>query len=504
MKPALLKLFIFFGVLSCNLINAADFSLDFFNVGQGNCTVAYFGKGTAPLLVDAGSSAFDKDVDIEEGSDDEEAEAGVSFRKQRLSEIGERIKGALPKTMGKNFPHLNVIISHGDGDHCNWMVDLIEFIKRDRGPLRIRILLGGTESDYEVTSLSNVKAFSKSLRNDSYNDRIYAGEYKKIDEIPPFECGTGECSILAADTKTSDKNRHSIVLEVKKGPTRAILTGDVPGKIVGQILKTFSSVPSIKTTIFQASHHGADTHGSNSSSSFERLKPNYCIISAGSRKDYGHPRQLMIKNALSSPNIREDSVPHFLQYYSDWPFIDFDSKLENHQTVALLDSNFMIGLTKLGIFSTASQGDIHFEEENFTFSKGPPLRSNEDRESLFLMNSFLESVAHGHSPMLSFILPSSRFVSQADFFSLLDRIVTTQSNLISCDLSRADLSTLKSSSDPIDPSSIIRLIDSLGNLRELSLPLSLIDSTTKETIAAKWREKNKNDKNLRFSSYGSQ
>ena len=493
MKIGLSKTLIFFALFSFSWLNATEFSVDFFNVGQGNCTAVYFGKAAPMLLVDAGSSASDKDIEID--SDDEVEES--SFKLQRLSEIAENINNIIPKRMASHLPHLNVIISHGDADHCNWMVQLIGYIKQACHSLRIHILLGGKEEEYAGEKLRDIQSFANSLRNDTYNKKIYVGEFEgNLASIPKFECGTtGACNILAGDISTKDKNRHSIVLEVEKNDVSILLTGDAPGRVLDSILEPYRVDPHKKVTILQATHHGADSDNSNSPSSFEYLRPNFCVISAGSRKDYGHPRQKMIRHALSSSNIRENSVPHFLHYYSDWSFIDSHQKLEKHLTVARLDNDFVVGLTELGIFSTASQGDIHFEEGYFTFSKPLPRTSVENISSLLLVNDFLQKSSHSNSTVLGLKVPSIKFSTMKDLEEFVYIIINTQPHLISCDLSRIDLTDISE----IDFVCILDLIISLKSLSELDLPFSLAsDLKSKKSIESVWRREHNNTKNLRY------
>ena len=492
-KIILSRTLILFILFSFSWLKATDFSVDFFNVGQGNCTAVYFGKNAPMLLVDAGSSASDKDIEID--SDDEVEES--SFKKQRLSEIAENINGVIPRRMTSNFPHLNVIISHGDADHCNWMVHLIEYIQQTCSSLRIRILLGGKEEEYVGEKLGGIRSFSHSLRNDTYNKKIYVAEFEgNLSSIPKFECGTtGTCNILAADISTKDRNRHSIVLEVEKNNVSILLTGDAPGRVLDSILGSYRVDPRKKVTIFQATHHGADSEGSNSPSSFEYLRPDFCVISAGSRKDYGHPRQRMILNTLSSPNIQENSIPHFLQYYSDWSFIDIHPKLMEHLTIGRLESDFVIGFTKLGIFSTASQGDIHFEEGCFTFSKPLPMTSMDNRSSLELVHDFLENSSRSNSKVLGFKSPSIKFSTTEEFSGFVYHLIKTQPHLVSCDLSRVDLSDISE----IDFVCILDLIITLKSLSELDLPFSLApDLKSKNAIEGVWRREHNNTKNLRF------
>ncbi len=494
----ILRFFLFFSFLISRCIGAVDFSIDFFNVGQGNCTVVYFGKNRPLLIVDAGSSAEDRSHESSVamgggviagagaggGDDDDEAIAAADFKTRRIRDISDSIKRDVPSKMLSGLPHINVVISHGDIDHCNWMVNLVESVGDKK---RVRGLLGGSVDDYSGEELEPVREFVDRIKRMS-DGNVYVKDYGEEEIQPLYPGGDILCSILASDTRTRDKNRHSIVLEVGKGPFSAILTGDAPGKVMDEIpAEKYSRLPDDGIRIFQASHHGADSHESNSADLFAALQPHYCVISAGSRRDYGHPRQRMIINSLDSSNIKENSVPHLLQYYSDYSFIDSHPSLENHLTIGRLENDFVVGLTRLGIFSTASQGDIHFENGEFTFSKKPPTGTNETLEILKLIEDYLEKYNHfgGSSDLLSFKLPPLTFSSMDDFGAFLEKIPP---NVISCDLSRTKLDA------SIDHTPVVGLIERLENLRELELPSSL----NLEAIKKAWVEGGRKLKNLRF------
>jgi hypothetical protein len=369
------------------------------------------------------------------------------------------------------------------------MTDLIDLIKQNLPSLRIRILLGGSEVEYEGAKLKGVQTLANSLRDSApYNNKIYISEYEgNLLNIPRIECGVSECNILAADTSKSDKNRHSIVLEIKKDDISILLTGDAPGRVINNILQPYKDDPNKKINIFQATHHGADSEGSNSAESFYYLRPEYCVISAGSRRDYGHPRQQMILNALNSPNMQETQIPHFLQYYSDYSFIDSHPNLNEHLTIGRLENDFVIGFTKLGIFSTASQGDIHFEEGSFTFTKGPPLSSFENLETLPLMFDFIQYYTQlGYSSsLLSYKLPHVKFENLEQLIYFTVNLIGNHPNIISCDLSRAEFLDTNFKYE-----AVLDLVRTLKDVREADFPFSLaLDERTKKHIISIWKNK---------------
>ena len=219
MKKLLLCAFLFLGFIVSSWGSSDDFFVDFLNVGQGNCTVVSFGPGVPPLIVDAGSSAADKSTEeaavsavtggavASSGDKSKATEEDASFNVRRMSQIGRKISSHIPWRK-KKIPHLNVVISHGDIDHCNWITQLVEHAITGKAA-RIRALLGGSPDDYLSDKLSDIRKFANASRSISVG-KVYVSDYEDT-PIPAFECGDGECNILAADTATTDKNRHSIV-----------------------------------------------------------------------------------------------------------------------------------------------------------------------------------------------------------------------------------------------------------------------------------------------------
>ena len=137
------------------------FEVDFFDVGQGNCTVVRCPKGH-PLLVDAGSS---------------QGKAGEK-KANTIGKIVERLI-SIPNE-STDGTHLSFFVSHGDDDHTNWIKDILTNFKknlRDQGErnVKIRFLLGGRPAHYS----DGFRGFVEQHRQFSINQKIYISEYRE-------------------------------------------------------------------------------------------------------------------------------------------------------------------------------------------------------------------------------------------------------------------------------------------------------------------------------------
>ena len=346
---------IFSATFSCFSFGA-NLGVEFFDVGQGHCTLVYFKEGP-PLLVDAGSSEIPGDAKAEK----------ESFKTKQLASIASAIKSKGKTTNKTKWKvDLNVIISHGDGDHYNWVTQLFDSLS---STLRVRFLLGGKKGDYNDDLQALVKRHEKKDTPSYVNE--YAGDLSKI---PLFVCYQATCIILAAES-TADKNRNSIVVKVTENDGEkksVILAGDATGQTTRKILENYAAnLGVLKTTILQASHHGADSDDSNSADWFEAISPSYVVISAGTRRDYMHPKQKTLENALRSPNLKRDVPLHLLRYNTERPFFGYHRMLLEPKTVFRLSDDYLAALTRAGIFNTSNQGTISFIGKDIKFEKTP-------------------------------------------------------------------------------------------------------------------------------------
>ena len=459
----------------------------FFDVGQGNCTLVTFnsgksGKKLPPLLVDSGSSCLRESLfqQREILSDTLEKKHKDDKRKYIINDVASKILESINLIGGKK--QMNVVVSHGDADHINLISDIVEEInKKAKKKTNIFYYLGGGEDDYK----------------EIVGNFVSAGFKLPLYTSAGYECVVLESlGILKKGKKESvDVNTNSIVLRIKnnKNSNSIVLTGDATKRTTDSIIKNYLAPGDLKTTILQASHHGADSHGSNSADWFSVTSPQFVVISTGTNDSYDHPRQKMIKNALESKGLRRDFKNHFLQYYSDWPFIDTLNGFINY-TIGQASSGYLYGLTELGVFSTVSQGNITVDLKtatpSFTFSKSGLVLPDSvyDATKIFLENTNVTETT-------SIVFPKIDFAAGelSKFNALIDLMILVK-ELISCDLSRVSLDV--TDAEAFVAGSLFDKLICMGTLRQLDLPICF--NTKKTEILTKWKEADADRRGLRI------
>ena len=464
-----------------NLCLATPSKIEFFQVGQGNCTLVEFKDNTdtlPPLLVDCGSTS-------QKVSSFHQKE-GHDYKAKIISRVVRRIKEIITSMPNSSVKKLNIVISHADNDHHNLIKFIIKELQNTLNTLEIHYFLGGSRNDYnnEISKHPNI---TDTFTSNQDLDLSYGQD----------------CRVLSAIQAGNDANTKSIVLRIQH-PTNnrsVILTGDATQVTTNIILTENTAIQSV--TILQAAHHGADSDGSNNVEWLQKINPELMVISAGAHAGYGHPRQKMLKNALHATRLRHDLPLHQLEYYSDWNFLDSFNLpgLVNHYSIGRASNDYVCALTTLGVLATSSQGDISFDFEsgNVTFgtvtpvsymvSSIPSSSPLSEQDSFKEMQKFLESTdkkettAISFPPMTFHSSSSSSTVLKSDKFKTLIELVQPISGLVSLDLSRLKFEgpTLTSIISSLNINDYIP-----SSVQELTLPIQKGTISSPTTLVNPW------------------
>lgn len=171
-----------------------------------------------------------------------------------------------------------VFISHGDADHCNGILEMLE---RAKVGVKIKNLVlpvnySGDEMLVELAKLAKeqgVKVFCMDA------------EQKVTEGDLSIEC-------LQPENQELEGNAGSMVLSVTFKEFEMLLTGDVEGEGEEMLVKALeqddANLPE-SYDVLKVAHHGSKN--STSEAFLEQVHPKLALISAGEGNRYGHPHK---------------------------------------------------------------------------------------------------------------------------------------------------------------------------------------------------------------------
>lgn len=111
-----------------------------------------------------------------------------------------------------------------------------------------------------------------------------------------------------------DSNNSSVVLMIKYGESRVLLTGDLEEKEELKLIKKYGKL--LKSNILKVGHHGSKSSTGNKF--IEMVKPEFSIISVGKNNKYGHPNIATINRLMyASTTILDTSKLGTIRFICD-------------------------------------------------------------------------------------------------------------------------------------------------------------------------------------------
>jgi competence protein ComEC len=149
-----------------------------------------------------------------------------------------------------------LIISHGDNDHIGGAASLMR----------------GIPAAQVLTSVPQL-----------------LGEYS------PVRCAAGQSwlwdkvrfSLLSPQHAFASENDNSCVLKIQSEQGAVLLTGDIEALAESWLIETYGN--NLKADVLIAPHHGSNT--SSTTGFLQAIQPEYVLIPAGHRNQFGHPHQ---------------------------------------------------------------------------------------------------------------------------------------------------------------------------------------------------------------------
>jgi beta-lactamase superfamily II metal-dependent hydrolase len=251
-----------------------ELRIHFLDVGAGSCTIIECpGPNAAPMIVDCGANGA--------------SEADLSANEAR---------DYIQKVLATHTLPPRVVVSHPDTDHYAHIPTVLADTPVDS------IWLGGNRAGYGSRGFPAWLA-AQEMAGTPVHHGWTPGWHNEGQPITGLACGTAVTFMLTVNTGTSS-NAQSMVLMIEHGDFRAILAGDAEGETEEAALANFSG--SVDATVVTASHHGADTEGSNSAEWATATSPEVVVYSAGNR--FSHPRCNAVERFGSVLEVRRHQL----------------------------------------------------------------------------------------------------------------------------------------------------------------------------------------------------
>lgn len=228
-------------------------TVTFLDVGQGDATVVQCPDGTT-IVVDGGNGP-------------------------PATDYGEAV--VIPYLLSAAETAVeNVVMTHGDMDHRGGLPYVLQAVgadrvlgippERDNGPSAL-VRLAGERAGAAVSL-----GAGQTLHSATFRDRPLS-----VEVVYPRSPGD-------VDALDGDANADSLVLLVRYGDFRALLTADIEADVESFLAQAVEEGwADISAHVLKTPHHGSDT--SSTSRFLAAVDPSTAVISVGARNRHGHP-----------------------------------------------------------------------------------------------------------------------------------------------------------------------------------------------------------------------
>jgi hypothetical protein len=284
--------------------------------------------------------------------------AKSEFKRNAIIEIRKKVDSfLLPFKKSKDSYDLNVVISHAHEDHYNLISPMFEnyWMKQKK----IGFILGGKETHYN-SKKESLKLLEVVKRYQTA--RIFAENFASEEMLPNFGYPENLFKIITAPQyESTDLNDYSVVLRIQVGNSGCLLTGDATGMVTSHILSRHNTkLDQLRSSIYQACHHGSLSHDSNDQIFIDTIRPEYAIFSTGTK--YNHPSAAVVKRVIS--HVKKEPKYHILRYYpQDTRTSDIVDDQDAERCIhhkSTLANGYVFSVTQMRIFNTQDQRTLSF------------------------------------------------------------------------------------------------------------------------------------------------
>lgn len=232
-----------------------DLRVHAFDVGQGDAVLVQFPNGRR-MLVDAGGSSA-------EGRD-----------------LGHRVIGPTLRVRGlRRLDYL--VVTHADRDHIGGAATLV----REFRPAEVWMGVPVADDAATAALRAAADAVGATWRESRRGERVGVGAVQvHVVHPPPPDW-----------ERQRVRNDDSVVLAIRYGGVRVLLTGDVGAAVEPEIAAAIAAADPLpaRVTVLKVAHHGSA--GSTSDTWLRAAPPSLAIVSAGATNPFGHPSDAVLR-----------------------------------------------------------------------------------------------------------------------------------------------------------------------------------------------------------------
>jgi competence protein ComEC len=244
--------------------------VDFLDVGQGDSALVTMPDGTT-LLVDGGGRP---NIDPAEDGEGEQV-----FERDTRS-IGEGVVSQYLWSRGLDRVDY-ILATHADADHIDGLNDVARNFKV-RGAMVARAPLDDAEY---LRFAATMKEVGVPL------DKIGAGDMLRFGDVSAQVLWP----LPSRDDRAPSRNNDSVMLMIRYGEKRLLLTGDIEKEGEAAVL---SEGIDLASDLVKVAHHGSKT--SSTEAFVAATRPSLAIISVGRTSMFGHPNKDVVERWRAS------------------------------------------------------------------------------------------------------------------------------------------------------------------------------------------------------------
>jgi competence protein ComEC len=242
--------------------------IDFLDVGQGDSALLTMPDGTTVLVDGGGRPSFNQ------ANDDDPV-----FERDSRS-IGESVVSEYLWSRGMDRVDY-ILATHADADHIDGLNDVARNFKV-RGAIVARTPANDAEYARFAATMNEAGVPVEKI---GAGDVLRFGEVSAAALWPP----------ATQDESASSRNNDSILLLVRFGEKRFLLTGDIEREGETAVLR---EAISLKSDVVKVAHHGSRT--SSIEAFVAATRPSLAIISVGRTSMFGHPHRDVVERWRAS------------------------------------------------------------------------------------------------------------------------------------------------------------------------------------------------------------